>query len=162
MPSKLQIWPPFPEFDQFRRSLDDMIRSNLSMFDRFLGRTPGEAMREMMGPALESFVENDKVVIRADLPGIDPKDVDVTVSGDTLTIRCKREHRQEGEGRDYLHREISYGVFERSVKLPARVDADQIKAWYENGVLELTAPVPKELSPRKVPVMARGEKRKDG
>ncbi len=157
MPKTLQVWSPFRELDQFRRSFDDM-------FDRLLGSwTPGEAMRGMMGmgmaPVIESFVEHDKVVIRADLPGVDPKDVDVTVTGDTLTIRGKRERTHEGEGRDYLHREVTYGSFERSITLPAGVNPDQIKAAYKNGVLELTAPVPKELSPRKVPVTIQGEKR---
>jgi HSP20 family protein len=163
MPRNLPVWSPFKPFrelDQFRRSFDEM-------FDRLLGSwTPGEAMRGMIGmgtePPIESFVENGKVVIRVDLPGVEPKDVEVTVSGDTLTIRGKRERTHEEQGRDYLHREVSYGSFERSITLPAGIDPDQIKAAYKDGVLELTAPAPKELSPRKVPVMTQGEKHKNG
>jgi HSP20 family protein len=155
MAKELQMWSPFRELDQFRRNFDEVL-------DRVLGGwTPSETISELMRPAVESFVENGKIVIRADLPGIDPKDVDVTVSGDTLTIRGKRERTREEKGRDYIHREVSYGSFERTVALPKGVDSEQIKAAYKNGVLELTMPAPKELSPRKVPIAVEIEKNKN-
>ena len=155
MAREIQTWSPFRELDSFRRSFDDM-------FDRLLGGwSPGEAMRATGAPAIESFVEDGKLVIRADLPGIEPKDVEVSVTGDTLTLRGKREKTHEEKGRNYLRREVSYGSFERSVSLPKGVDPEQIKANYKGGVLELTMPMPKELSPRKVPIAIEGEKRKE-
>lgn len=155
MAKELQMWSPFRELDQFRRNFDEML-------DRALGGwAPTEAIREMMRPPVESFVDDGKIVIRADLPGIDPKDVDVTISGDTLTIRGKRERSHEEKSRDYIHREVSYGVFERTVALPKGVDSEQVKAAYKNGVLELTMPAPKELSPRKVPIAIEIEKHKN-
>jgi HSP20 family protein len=153
MTKEIQMWSPFRELDQFKRNFDEM-------FDRVLGgRTPAEPIPELMRPAVESFVENGKIVIRADLPGIDPKDIDVTMSGDMLTIRGKRERTHEEKSRNYIRREVSYGSFERTVALPKGVDSGQIKAAYKNGVLELTVAAPKELSPRKVPIEI--EKRKN-
>jgi HSP20 family protein len=95
-------------------------------------------------PAIESYVDQDTLVVRADLPGIDPKNVDISVVGNNLVIRGQRESTKEEKGRDYYHREISYGTFQRSIPLPEGVKADQIKASYKSDVLELTAPLPKE------------------
>ncbi|MBV8774345.1 MAG: Hsp20/alpha crystallin family protein [Deltaproteobacteria bacterium] len=146
MANEPQTWSPFRELDRFRRDFDDL-------FDRFLGvsrQSPGS------GPALESYVDNGKLVVRADLPGIDPKDVEITASGDQLMIRGRREQRREEKGHDFIHREVAYGSFERVVKLPSGVDPDQIKASYNNGVLELTAPLPEQSQTRRVPIQSGG------
>jgi HSP20 family protein len=146
MAKEVQPWSPFRELDRFRRDFDEL-------FDRFLGGRMGlGTWQAMTPPALESFVQNDHLTIRADLPGIDPNDVEVTVSGKTLALRGKREQKHEDKGRDYVHREVAYGSFERQVELPAGVNAADIKASYHNGVLELTAPIPKEAAARKVPI----------
>ncbi len=146
MAKEIQAWSPFRELDRFRRDFDEL-------FDRFLGGRMGSGTWQgMTSPALESFVQNDHLVIRADLPGIDPNDVEVTVTGKTLTVRGKREQKREDKGRDYVHREVAYGSFERHVELPAGVNAADIKASYHNGVLELTVPIPKEAAARKVPI----------
>ncbi len=154
MAKEIQARSPFRELDYFRRNVDEM-------FDRLLGSwMPGETIGAMTGPAVESFVDNGKLVVRVDLPGVEPKDVDVTVSGETLAIHGKRERTHEEKGRNYFYREAGYGSFERSIALPKGVDPGQIKASFKHGVLELTVPMPKELSPRKVPVMIEGEKQK--
>ncbi len=156
MANNLQNWTPFRELDHFKRSLDQM-------FDHFLGNwNPMESMRGMSTPAFESYLDNDQLVVRADLPGIDPKDVEVTISADMLTIRGKRERTEEQKKRDYIHREVSYGSFERSITLPKGVNADQIKASYKDGVLELTMPAPKEIATRKVPIAIEGRSESDG
>ena len=145
MARAIQTWSPFRELDRFRRDFDDV-------FNRFFG-SAGAARSEYIGaPAIESFVENDQMIIRADLPGIDPKDVEVSVTGNTLTLRGSRESRSEDKERDFLHREVTYGSFERSVTLPNGIKTEDIKANYHNGVLELTVPMPKELTSRKVPI----------
>jgi HSP20 family protein len=146
MANEPQAWSPFRELDRFRRDFDDL-------FDRFLGgRFSGPSSRS--GPALESYVDNGKLVIKADLPGIDPKNVEITATGDQLTIRGKREQRHEEKSRDFIHREVTYGSFERAVKLPAGVNPDEIKAYYHNGVLELTVVLPEQSNTRKVPVQS--------
>jgi HSP20 family protein len=148
MANESQSWSPLRELDRVRRDFDDL-------FDRFLGgrftRHPHET-----APALESFVSNGKFVVRADLPGVDPKDVEITANGDQLTIRGKRERRHEEQGRDFVHREVSYGTFERVVRLPAGVNPDEINASYNNGVLELTMPLPEQARSRKVPIQFPG------
>ncbi len=92
------------------------------------------------------------MIVRADLPGTDPKDVEVSVRGETLTLRGTREAREEKKGRDFMHREVSYGSFERSLTLPKGVRAEDIKASYQHGVLQLSIPIPQGMTPRKVPI----------
>ena len=146
MANEPQAWSPFRELDRFRRDIDDV-------FDRFLaGRPPWQSSGS--GPALESYVANNRLIVRADLPGIDPKDVEITVTGDQLIIRAKREQQHEEKGRDFIHREVTYGSFERTVKLPGGVNPDEIKASYKNGVLELTVPLPEQSPTRKVPIQS--------
>ncbi len=146
MAKELTTWSPLRELENFRRGFDEM-------FDQFTKDWFSSDWMRTRGPAIESWMEDGNLVVRADLPGVDPKDVEVTVTGETLTLKGKREHKEEKSGRDYFHREVSYGSFERSISLPKGVKAEEIKATYRNGVLELTMPLPKELSARKVPVM---------
>ena len=146
MPNQSATWSPFRELDRFRRDFDELL-------DRFLGG-PLSPQAPASGPALESYVDNGRLLVRADLPGIDPKDVEITATGDQLTIRGKREQQQEEKGRDFIHCEVVYGSFERVVKLPGGVDPDRINASYQNGVLELTVPLPEHSQTRKVPIQS--------
>jgi HSP20 family protein len=139
-------WNPFREMEHFRRDFDDL-------FDRFFGRRKrGGTEQAPVEPAVESYIEAGKMVIRADLPGIDPKNVEISVTGDVLTIKGSREERSEQKERNFVVKEVSYGSFERSITLPQGVKAEDIKAAYKDGVLELTAPAPRETAARKVAI----------
>ena len=138
----LQVWSPFHEMENW---------FDRDVFDRFFGGGRGREFNRSAMP-LESFVENDKLVIRADMPGVDPEKVEVSLEGNTLTIRGKREERHDRNERGYLHREFRYGSYERAIELPAGIRADDLKASFTNGVLEVTMPLPQELVTRKVPV----------
>jgi HSP20 family protein len=145
-----QLWfSHFRDLDQFRRDFDDL-------FDRLIGGhqvgTPGGMTASPSIPALESFVENGRLVVRADLPGIDPKDVEVSVNENNLLIRAVRQHDNKSQERAWVHREVSYGSFERSISLPQGVSADEVTATYRSGVLELTMPLPRLATGRKVPI----------
>jgi HSP20 family protein len=112
--------------------------------------TSGLAMR------MEEFVDGDMLVVRAELPGVDPdKDVEITVSDDVLTIAAeRREEKTEGEqGKPGYRSEFRYGSYRRSISLPAGVTADAVNATYHDGILEVRAPVatPK-TEPQKVSV----------
>jgi len=86
------------------------------------------------------------------LPGVDPKDVNIQVLGNALTISGERSSSRETKESDYLHREISYGSFQRLIELPEGVDKDKLTAEYRNGILEITAPIAAAALPRKIEV----------
>ena len=137
------------------RALESVRRDFDELIDRFFGARPRSMQRFqalLKEPAVESFIEGDKLVVRAEMPGIDPKDVEVIVSGNMLTIRGKREERHEEKGRDFLQREISYDEMERSIMLLPGTTGEGVKASFKNGMLELTIPIPKEVATKRVEV----------
>lgn len=153
MAGTIQTWSPFRQMDRFRREMDDL-------FDRFLtgGNESPRWLQDGWNPAVESFVEGEKLIIRADLPGVDPKNVDVSVTGDALTLSGSREAKHEEKDRDYLSREVFYGSFQRTLPLPEGIDREQIKASYRDGVLELVMPLPRKLAAKKVPIEVEHKK----
>jgi HSP20 family protein len=158
----LEKWKPSRELDRFRNEFDDLLER--FGFDRdWFGRFPrrdlfADWQSGAMRPAIESRVEDGKLIVHTDLPGIDPKNVDIKVVGDMLTIKGSREEKSETKKADYLRREIRYGSFERSIALPEGIKADDLKATYHDGVLELTAPMPKEAIPREVKIQVEAPK----
>ena len=156
MLSELQPWfREWPSVDRFRKDMDEL-------FDRFFGESmygsPSGSIQTW--PAIESFLKDDKWVMRLDLPGVEPKDIDVSVAGDILTIRASRERRSDDSNQNSPMREVSYRRFERSLMLPKGVKTDQIKADYRQGVLELTLPIPPEVAGRKIPIQIGKEDKK--
>ncbi len=97
---------------------------------------------------VDEYQENGNLVIRAEMPGVDPEnDIDLEVSDGRLTIRAERRREEETEERNYYRCEMHYGAFSRSLPLPAGVEEDDIKASYANGILEIRVPTPAERQP---------------
>lgn len=95
--------------------------------------------------AVEEFTEDGTIVVKAELPGIDPdKDVEITVSDGMLNITAERSEEEEKTGRNFHRREFRYGSFARSLPIPQGVVQDQIHATYKDGILEVRVPVPEE------------------
>jgi HSP20 family protein len=151
----LASWKPTRELETIQRGMDDM-------FDRltreFFGPERWERPRERAeawAPAIESHIENGNLVVKADLPGIDPKEVTISALGNQLTIAGERKREKKEEEKEYLDHELSYGKFSRTLVLPDGVDADKIKADYKNGVLEITMPAPKQVTGKKIQIEAQ-------
>jgi HSP20 family protein len=128
-----------------------------SLFDRFLGSWPAPAEWGWnAGRFWDADVEDtgEEILVRAEAPGFEPKDFDIHISGNLLTIQA--EHKQEAEEKKEGYRswERRYGRFQRSIPLPAAVDADKVEAHYRNGVLELRLPRTEEAQRRRIEVKA--------
>lgn len=122
-------------------------------------RLPGPLGRMTAGVEpirVEQYSDGTDVVIRAELPGVDPEAIDVTVTDDRLTVSAHREQREESKGDDGYRSEFHYGSFRRVMTLPAGTSADDIKASYDEGILEVRVPARKaEAPPTKVPVQRK-------
>ena len=140
-------WHSARQLERFKNEVDDLIE-HFGLEHHWLRNWESVALR----PALESFVDGDKLTIRADLPGIDPENVDVKVADGFLTIKGTREEKQDVRNAHYYRRETRYGSFERTFQLPVGVKPEDLKATYKNGVLELIATIPKEVAPKQVKV----------
>ncbi len=139
-------WDPFSFEDVggFRRSMDRML-------DELLLRDPRRTVTpKAWKPPIEMFETTTDVIVRAELPNIDPTRVDITVIEDMLTLKGETKHEEEQEERNYFYRELVYGAFTRTLKLPAPVKGAKAKAVYKDGVLEVT--IPKAEHVKRVPV----------
>ena len=102
-------------------------------------------------PAMDLVDEQDKLVVHVEIPGMDAKDVQVTLQDDVLTVRGERKLEGEPKGK-VLKREQVYGAWSRTVELPYRVQIDRVKATYKNGVMTITLPKAEEHLGRSIPV----------
>jgi HSP20 family protein len=105
--------------------------------------------------AVDMHEADDDVVIKADLPGLKPEDVDISITENTLTVKGEFRSEEEGERGDVHFRERRYGSFQRAVALPAFIDADAAEAEFEDGVLTITLPKTEESKPKQIEVKAK-------
>ena len=111
-------------------------------------RSEGRLADARWAPQVETFRKDDKLVVRADLPGLAKDNVNIEVEDDMLLISGERSDENRDERDDYYRSERTYGRFFRAIQLPDGVDADKIEATFKDGVLEVTIPAPKVQTPR--------------
>lgn len=136
---------PFDLMDQIQRGMEQLVQ-------RFFEGTGNIRPVSAWMPDAEAHVADGKLVVRCDLPGVEPADIHVAVAGRTLTISGERKARHQVSDDGYWMRGITYGSFERSFSLPDGVDPKTVRATHRNGVLEVEVPLPKELAGITVPV----------
>jgi HSP20 family protein len=135
---------PFRELARLERDMEDMF-----------GRLPAWPWGEReqgWAPAIDMLDRKDEIVLRADLPGLQEKDIEVTVQGGAITIRGERREESEERKEDYYCCERSHGVFARTLPLPTGVDADRVKATFKSGVLEVHLPKASEAKGKKIEI----------
>jgi HSP20 family protein len=143
--------------DPFFQDLLDFRRDFEQIFNRFFNlpwlQEPIPHMATFV-PPVEAFLDNKtkKYHLRMALPGIDPADLKLNVQGNVLTLSGERKLMQEMKELDYLHREIHYGNFERTLTLPEGLETDKIVADYKNGVLEVSVPFTAAALPRRIEI----------
>jgi HSP20 family protein len=126
---------------------DEMNR----IFSDFFDET-SETKFSQLTPSLDVVDGKDDIQVHVELPGIAREDVDISLKDDVLTVRGEKREKKEEKGENRYYVERSYGTFSRTVNLPARVRADQVKASYKDGVLEIKLPKAEEAKAREVHV----------
>lgn len=154
----IQRWRPRDEFRELERRMDEIMRSPFADFRHPLTwwRVPNEELGWM--PALEMYEKEDKFVVRTELPGMKKEEIDISVLGDTLTIKGERKAESEVKDDDYYRCEMCYGKFSRAITLPSSVQTSKVEASYDNGILEIILPRATEAKPKKVEVKVKGNK----
>jgi HSP20 family protein len=130
-------------------NLQDQINR---VFNDVLGRSGEESNLTTWAPAVDIFETEHELVVKADLPDIDPKDLDIRVENNILTIRGERKFEKKVDQNNYLRVERAYGSFARSFSLANTVNSEAIKADYQNGVLTLSIPKREEAKPKQIKV----------
>lgn len=138
------------QMNRMQQELDSMFSAFYPR--RGLGRRP--AYRTRVYPSLNIYDDGETYVVRAEVPGVDPKSLDIEATGDTLTIRGERELPDLPEGASYHRRERDFGAFSRSFTLPDKIDSNKVVAACEDGILEIRLPHAEEAKARKIAVKA--------
>ena len=146
-------WDPFQDL----LSIQDEMNQ---LFTRAFGRErPGQSepvQQRLWAPALDISERKDAYVVTVEVPGVKPEELDITLEDGLLTIQGERRFTQESSDQQFHRVERRYGSFRRSITLPSQVQADQIEASFENGVLEVVVPKAEEAKPKKITVRPGG------
>jgi HSP20 family protein len=151
----IERWQPFTELMSLRQAMDRLFEDSFVRPSRTLA-----ALGEPATPALDVYQTPNEVVVKAALPGLKPEDVNIDITGDTLTIKGETKAEQEIKRENYLYQERRYGAFSRSVVLPSGLKTDKAEATLEDGTLTLTIPKAEEVKPKAIKVKAKKEEKK--
>jgi HSP20 family protein len=143
-------WEPLRDFMTLREAMDRLFE------DSFVGRRPREWAPALEATlALDMYQTDDATVIKSSVPGVKPEELDISISGNTLTISGESKEEEEVKEEHYIRRERRYGSFSRSVVLPEGLEPDKAEASFEDGVLTLTIPKAPETKPKVIKVTGK-------
>ena len=146
---ELTPWKPFGGLSTLRKEME-------GLWDKFFTETQltGQGA-DMWLPALDIIENKDAFVVKAELPGLSEKDVNVSISGDMLTIKGEKKKEEEEKDEHYHRVEISTGSFQRSFQLPTSVKADKIEATFDKGILKITLPKMEETKKKDIKIQIK-------
>jgi len=147
--SSLIKWEPLGDLVSLRDAMDRLFEDS---FVRMRG-LPTPFGAEPL--ALDIYETADHIAVKTNVPGIDPEDIDITISGDLLTIKGETKSEEKVEKESYIRQERRYGAFSRSVRLPSGLVPDKAEATFDQGVLTLTIPKSEEAKPKTIKVEAK-------
>jgi len=139
---------PFQELDRMRRDMD-------RLWDSFFEDRPMVRRGDWMGewlPSLDLLETKNEFVIKAEVPGMTPKDIDISLAEGILTIRGEKKQEKEEKEENYHFVERGYGSFNRSIRLPGEVQSNKIKAAYKDGILRVTLPKTEETKKKEIKI----------
>ena len=143
---ELKKWDPFREVGSIRDEID-------RIFDGFLGRLPmRRGKEESWSPLIDLEETKDKLIVRAELPGMKKEDIKISISGENLTLRGEREQKKVEKDGIYHLNERSFGQFERVIPLPTEVEKEKVKASYKDGILQITLPKSENVKPKEIAI----------
>lgn len=138
-------WRPLRELGNLRREMEDL-------WGDLVGEREFLPMRGEWMPALDVSETKDSLIIKAEVPGMKPEDIDISLSGDLLTIKGEKKQKTE-EKKESFHRiETRYGAFSRTIRVPVSVNSDKIEASYDKGVLKIVLPKKEEIKAKQIEI----------
>ncbi len=145
-PSDWGVTAPINELNRIRNEINRIFEDPFDLL------VPSTTFFEGGEPTLDVYEDKDKITVRAELPGMKKEDIDISLQGNTLTISGERKQQEERREGETYRSEIYYGRFQRSITLPAPVDANKIQATYKDGILNVTLPKSEEAKPKQIQV----------
>jgi len=149
MAGNIVRWEPMREMLSLREAMDKLFE------ERFVGpqwRTMRAADGGGATLALDLYETEDALKVTAPVPGIKPEEVEITITGNTLTIKGETKVEEREEKGNYLRQEVRYGSFQRTMELPTAVQSDKAEAVFDNGMLMLTMPKAEQVKPKSIKI----------
>jgi len=154
MASSIVRFDPFADLYQLQREVNRLFDNTATTPTRTNGGSTEPAPARAWSPAVDILEDQNEIIVRADLPGINQDDIDIEITGDTLTLKGERKFEDIDRKDNYVRVERSYGKFQRAFTIGIPVDADGVKASYKDGILEVRLPKSEATKPKKVLVSA--------
>jgi len=142
---ELTPWRPFRELASMRRDLD-------RLWEDFFGEREFPSAEFKWVPPVDVSETKDNVVVKVEVPGMEKKDIEISLTGDVLTIKGEKKQKTEEKDENFLRIETRYGAFARAIRIPISVDAEKVKASYEQGVLKVVLPKKEEVKPKQIEI----------
>ncbi len=139
-------WDPFRDLEALQEDVNRLFQESMAK-----PRREAPAAR-VWAPPVDVVEDQDKILVKAELPGMKREDIDIELSGDTLTIRGERKFENEEKKDNYVRVERTYGRFQRTFTIGVPVKSDEVRAAYRDGILEVSIPKSEETKPKKVDV----------
>lgn len=149
MSSGIVRWDPVREMVSLRDAMNRLFEDSFVRPAGWLAPFDGGQL------AVDIIESTDEITVKASVPGVKPEDIDISLSGEMLTIKGETKAEQKSEGRNFIRQERRYGAFERTLSLPTPVIADKTKAEFENGELTLTLPKAEAAKPKTIRIKAK-------
>lgn len=144
-------WEPFAEPISLKQAMDRLFEDSFIRPSRF-----SPILSEVLAPAIDMYQTPNEVIVKANLPGVKAEELDIDITNDTLTIKGERKVEEKVKREDYFYQEQRYGVFTRTIGLPANLKTDKAEATLEDGILTLTIPKAEEAKRKAIKVKAKG------
>jgi len=143
--TRWNVADPLLEFESLQEEINRLFEGS---------RTPGPRgiFERSYSPAIDVMENPDSFVVMCDLPGVEMKDVEISVAGSILTLKGEKRRPARGKGGGDFREDFAYGKFQRTLQLPLAIDADRVEAVLKDGVLTMTLPKREELKPRQIAV----------
>ena len=142
---ELTPWRPFRELAGMRRDLD-------RLWEDFFGEREFPTSEYKWVPPVDVSETKDEVIVKLEVPGIEKKDIEISLTGDVLTIKGEKKQKVEEKDENYHRIETRYGAFARAIRIPISVDAAKVKAKYDKGVLRISLPKTEEVKPKQIEI----------
>ena len=140
-------WDPARDLMTLRQAMDKLFEESVIH--------PSSSFSFAVGGGnipVDGYQTADAVMVKAAIPGVKPEEVDISITGDQLTIKAEKKEEKEVKGKDYLRKENYYGMVTRSVTLPVEVNTDKAEASFDNGVLNLKLPKAETAKPKTIKI----------
>jgi HSP20 family protein len=147
--NKLVRWQPMNDLVSLREAMDRLFE------DSWVTPRTWTAMSNWTEPTLDIYETRDHVVVRAAIPGYKPEEVEITVTGNVLSLQGQTREETEDKDKNYLRRETRLGSFTRTIELPSGLQSDKADAKFENGMLTISLPKAEEVKPKSIKVRAQ-------